>query len=85
MPSYRANSLIYVLERRNFGLNDAIAFAKKNGFTELPLQLSIARIRALMNLPESQREQGLAEAAKLIQETLLKRNASMWPEPKRKS
>src|SRR5581483_6565196 len=51
-------------------LNRATEFAKKNGFSELPLQLSIARIRALMNLPEPQREQGLADANKLIQETL---------------
>ncbi len=57
-------------DRATEELSDAIAFAKKNGFTELPLQLSIARIRALMNLPEPQREQGLAEAAKLIKETL---------------
>jgi CHAT domain-containing protein len=51
-------------------LNRATQFAKKNGFSELPLQLSIGRIRALMNLPESQREQELADADKLIQDTL---------------
>jgi CHAT domain-containing protein len=51
-------------------LNRATEFAKKNGFAELPLQLSIGRIRALMNLPEAQREQGLADANKLIQEAL---------------
>jgi CHAT domain-containing protein len=51
-------------------LNRATEFAKKNGFAELPLQLSIGRIRALMNLPETQREQGLADANKLIQESL---------------
>ena len=46
-------------------LDKADAMARKNGFTETPLQLSTARIRALMNLPEPRRESGMQEAAKL--------------------
>jgi CHAT domain-containing protein len=47
-------------------LDRADELAKKHGFGELPLQLAIARVRALMNLPEAQRERGLADATKLI-------------------
>jgi tetratricopeptide (TPR) repeat protein len=47
-------------------LDRADAFARKHGFSELPLQLSIARVRALMNLTDAQRERGLTDAGKLI-------------------
>ena len=45
-------------------------FAKKNGYPEIPLQLSIARIRALMNLPEAQAEQSRDLVNRLVTDTL---------------
>jgi CHAT domain-containing protein len=47
-------------------LDRADEFATKHGYAELPLQLTIARVRALMNLPEVQRKRGLTDASKLI-------------------
>ena len=45
-------------------------FAKKNGYPEIPLQLSIARIRALINLPEPQAEQSRDVVNELVADTL---------------
>jgi len=47
-------------------IDGAIAFATKSGYVEVPLQLSIAKVRALMNTPEQQRAQSLAEANELV-------------------
>ncbi|MGA7408975.1 MAG: hypothetical protein WBW33_00725, partial [Bryobacteraceae bacterium] len=48
----------------------ASELAKSNGFTEIPLQLSIARVRALTLLPEGQQPRGRDEAKALIPEIL---------------
>ena len=45
--------------------------ARKNGYSEVPLALSIAKIRTLMALPDSQAEQGANAANKLIALTLI--------------
>lgn len=50
-------------------LDQAADFAKNHGYPEPPLQLSIARVRALGNLPESQTDRG-GDIAKLITATL---------------
>ncbi len=47
-------------------VDKASDLAKKNGYAEIPLQLSIAKIRALANLSEPQREQNRELANKLI-------------------
>ena len=52
-------------------IDQAFDFAKKNGYKGVPLQLSIAKIRALTNLPEPQTEQRREVAEKLIAATLV--------------
>jgi len=47
-------------------VDKASDLAKRNGYAEIPLQLSIAKIRALANLSEPQREQNRELANKLI-------------------
>ena len=47
-------------------VDKASDLARKNGYAEIPLQLSIAKIRALANLAEPQREQNRELANKLI-------------------
>ena len=47
-------------------IDKASDLARKNGYAEIPLQLSIAKIRALANLPEPQSEQNRELANKLI-------------------
>jgi len=47
-------------------VDKASDLARKNGYAEIPLQLSIAKIRALANLSEPQREQNRELANKLI-------------------
>ena len=44
--------------------------ARKSGYSELPLQFSIAKVRALLQLPEPQRARGREEAKKLLASTL---------------
>jgi len=44
--------------------------ARKNGFSEMPLQFSIAKVRALMQLPEPQKARGREEGKKLLASTL---------------
>jgi CHAT domain-containing protein len=44
--------------------------ARKNGFAEMPLQFSIAKVRALLQLSEPQRAHGREEARKLLATTL---------------
>ncbi len=51
-------------------IDRAAALAKKNGYAEIPLQLSIAKVRVLLNLPEPQAEQSRDAANKLISATL---------------
>ena len=51
-------------------VDQAADLARKNGYAEIPLQLSIAKIRALANLPEPQSEQNSELANKLIATTL---------------
>jgi len=48
----------------------AADLAMKNGYTEVPFQLSIAKIRALTNLPEPLSEQNRDAANKLLAATL---------------
>ena len=48
----------------------AADLARKNGYPQVPLQLSIAKIRALGNLPEPQSDQNKEMANKLIATTL---------------
>lgn len=57
-------------------LDKASAVARKNGYEQVPLQLSIARTRAFTNLPEPRRSQGIAEAKKLLAVTLAQAEAS---------
>ena len=47
-------------------VDKASDLARKNGYAEIPLQLSILKIRALANLAEPQREQNRELANKLI-------------------
>ncbi|HTU45374.1 MAG TPA: CHAT domain-containing protein [Bryobacteraceae bacterium] len=51
-------------------VDKASDLARKSGYTEIPLQLSIAKIRALANLSEPQREQNRALSKKLISAAL---------------
>ena len=44
--------------------------ARKNGYSEMPLQFSIARVRASLQLPEPERARGRDEAKKLLASTL---------------
>jgi CHAT domain-containing protein len=59
-----ADRAIGVLDRAN-------ELAKRNGYTEVPLALSIAKIRAWMNSPEPQAAQSTDAASKLIAATLV--------------
>ena len=52
-------------------IDQAFDFANKNGYRGVPLQLSIAKIRALTNLPEPQTEQRREMAEKLMAATLI--------------
>lgn len=47
-------------------IDKAIALTRKSGYTEVPMQLSIAKIRALTNLPEPQSDENQSTADKLI-------------------
>jgi CHAT domain-containing protein len=51
-------------------LNRATELAEKHGYSEIPLQLSIAKIRALLLVPETQRSHSREEARKLLASTL---------------
>jgi CHAT domain-containing protein len=51
-------------------LDKATELAKQNGYQQIPFQLSIARIRAIAMLPESERSQRVAEAKNLFARTL---------------
>lgn len=51
-------------------IDKATALTRKSGYTEVPLQLSVAKIRALTNLPEPQSEDNRETAGKLIAATL---------------
>ncbi len=51
-------------------LDNATKAARVGGFESVPLQLTIARIRALLRLPESRRGPALSEATRLVQEAL---------------
>lgn len=51
-------------------VDKAADLARNSGYTEIPLQLSIAKIRALANLSEPQREQSRNLANQLISSTL---------------
>ena len=44
--------------------------ARKSGFSEMPLQFSIAKVRALMQLSEPQKARGREEGKKLLASTL---------------
>lgn len=51
-------------------LDRAEELARKSGFTEMPLQFSIAKVRALLQLPERQKAHGREEGKKLLAATL---------------
>lgn len=51
-------------------LDRAAEVARKAGYDELPLQMSIAKIRAFLSLPEPQKDYGRREALKLLAATL---------------
>ena len=70
--TWLANGMaIHGMADRAVGVIDRAAdLARKSGYTEVPLQLSIAKIRALANLPEPQSDQGRDMASKLITATL---------------
>jgi len=51
-------------------LNRVEELARKNHYSEMPLQFSIARVRALLELPEPQKARGREEAKKLLSSTL---------------
>ena len=51
-------------------LDHAAELARKNGYSEMPLEFSIAKVRALVQLPEPQREHGREDAKKLLATTL---------------
>ena len=55
-------------------LDRAIAVAHKSGFEEVPLRLAIAKVRALVALPEPGRAKGRDEARKLLNATLVTAN-----------
>jgi CHAT domain-containing protein len=44
--------------------------ARKSGFSEMPLQFSIAKVRVLLQLPEPQKARGREEGKKLLASTL---------------
>ena len=44
--------------------------ARKNGYAQMPLELTIAKIRALLLLPDSKRERGRQDAKALLMATL---------------
>ena len=52
-------------------IDQAVDLARKSGYTSVPLQLSIAKIRALANLPDPQTDQSRDAVKRLIAETLL--------------
>jgi CHAT domain-containing protein len=52
-------------------IDQAVDLARKSGYSSVPLQLSIAKIRALANLPEPQIDQSRAIAKELIATTLI--------------
>src|SRR5882757_413043 len=52
-------------------IDQAAELARKSGYSSVPLQLSIAKIRALANLPEPQIDQSRAMAKDLIATTLI--------------
>ena len=66
--SWLANGMAIhgMADRATSVLDKADVIARNNGYTEVPLQLTIARIRALINLPEAKRDGGVTEAAKLV-------------------
>ena len=70
--TWLANGMaIHGMADRAVGVIDQAAdLARKSGYTEVPLQLSIAKIRALANMPEPQSDQGRDMASKLIAATL---------------
>jgi hypothetical protein len=47
-------------------LERAAELARKNGYSEMPLEFSIAKVRALVQLPEPQREHGREDAKKML-------------------
>jgi hypothetical protein len=51
-------------------LDEATELARKNGYSELPFQLAIAKVRALLLLPDSEKERGRREARALLTSTL---------------
>ena len=51
-------------------LDRAIELAEKSGYSQMPLQLSIAKIRALALLPEPKTAEGREQATKLLAKTL---------------
>ena len=51
-------------------IDRASELARKNGYSEMPFQLTIARVRALLRLSDTQRAQGRQDARALIASTL---------------
>jgi tetratricopeptide (TPR) repeat protein len=51
-------------------LDRAEALARKSGYSEMPLQFSIAKVRALLQVAEPQRASGREEARKLLATSL---------------
>jgi hypothetical protein len=51
-------------------IDRASELARKNGYAEMPFQLTIAKIRALLLLPDPQRERGRQDAKSLLMATL---------------
>jgi CHAT domain-containing protein len=51
-------------------IDRASEVARRNGYAQMPLQLTIAKIRALLLLPDSQRERGRQDAKALLLATL---------------
>jgi tetratricopeptide (TPR) repeat protein len=51
-------------------LDRVTEFARKHGYEESPLQLSIAKVRAMLLLPDTQRRAAIPEAKNLLEKTL---------------
>jgi CHAT domain-containing protein len=51
-------------------IDRANQLAQKNGYSELPLQMAIAKVRALLQLPDAQRAPGRQNARALLASTL---------------
>jgi hypothetical protein len=51
-------------------IDNAMELARKSGYPEIPLELSIAKVRALTNLPEPKADQNRDAAEKLIASTI---------------